>query len=120
MTDWEVKQVIVVRTDIKMEKGKIAVQVAHAAVLGSEKAMKMYPKLYKIWKNSGMAKIAVRVSSLDELRQIEMEAKRSDIPVSVVQDMGLTQVDPGTVTCAALGPAMSSKLDKITSDLRLL
>ena len=116
----EYKQVIAVRSDLKMGKGKTAVQVAHAAVLGAEESRLSHAIWYSAWRDSGMAKIAVRVPALDELRRIEITARRMGITVVEVEDRGLTQLEPGTVTCAAFGPAPSSKLDPMTGSLRLL
>jgi PTH2 family peptidyl-tRNA hydrolase len=117
---WEYKQVIAVRTDLKMGKGKIAVQAAHAAVLAAEEARMQKPEWYRAWMESGMAKIAVKVSSLEELKKLEEEARRNDLPVAIVEDRGLTQVPPGTITCLAIGPAPASKVDPITGRLKLL
>jgi len=112
--------VIVVRTDLKMGRGKIAVQAAHASILAAEEARMQKPQWYRAWMESGMSKIAVKISSLDELRRLEEEARENDLPVATVEDRGLTQVPPGTTTCLAIGPAPASKVDSITSKLKLL
>jgi len=117
---WEYKQVIAVRTDLKMGRGKIAVQAAHAAILAAEEARMQKPQWYRAWIESGMAKIAVKVASLDELKKLEREARENDLPVATVEDRGLTQVPPGTITCLAIGPAPASKVDPITGKLKLL
>jgi len=119
-SQWQYKQVIAVRTDLKMGKGKIAVQAAHASILAAEEARIQKPHWYRAWMESGMAKIAVKVSSLDELRKLEEEARENDLPVATVEDRGLTQVPPGTTTCLAIGPAPVSKVDSITGKLKLL
>ena len=111
---------IVVRTDLKMGRGKVAVQAAHAAILAAEEARMQKPQWYRAWMESGMAKIAVKVHSLDELRKVEEEARENDLPVAAVEDRGLTQVPPGTTTCLAIGPAPASKVDSITGKLKLL
>jgi len=117
---WEYKQVIAVRTDLKMGRGKIAVQAAHAAILAAEEARMQKPEWYRAWIESGMAKIAVKVASLDELKKLEREARENDLPVATVEDRGLTQVPPGTITCLAIGPAPAIKVDPITGKLKLL
>ena len=111
---------IAVRTDLKMGRGKIAVQAAHASILAAEEARMQKPQWYRAWMESGMSKIAVKISSLDELRRLEEEARENDLPVATVEDRGLTQVPPGTTTCLAIGPAPASKVDSITSKLKLL
>ncbi|MEM1994585.1 MAG: peptidyl-tRNA hydrolase Pth2 [Nitrososphaerales archaeon] len=117
---WDYKQAIVVRTDLKMGKGKIAVQAAHASILAAEEARLQKPQWHRAWLDSGMAKIALKIPSLTELKMLEKEAKENDLPVATVEDRGLTQIPPGTITCLAIGPAPAQKVDSITGRLKLL
>ena len=64
------KQVIVVRTDLKMSKGKIASQVSHASV---EAVLKSNKNIVEIWRKEGMKKIILKVKDLDELDRIVLE-----------------------------------------------
>ena len=114
------KQVIVVRRDLGMGTGKLAAQVAHAAVMGAEKTRERKPEWLQSWLSSGQAKVVVKVTSMDELMQVRKRAEDLRLPVVQVQDSGLTQIPPGTSTCIAIGPAPSDQLDKVTSDLKLL
>lgn len=116
----EFKQVIVVRKDLRMGTGKIAAQVGHAAVLGVEESRKSNKLWLKRWFNEGQPKIVVKVNSLDELIQVQIDAEDLRVPVVVVQDRGLTQIPSGTVTCVCIGPAPSYIIDKVTSELKLL
>jgi len=113
------KQVIAVRTDLEMGKGKIAAQVGHACVLGAEHVRKSHPDWFNEWW-SGQEKVVVKVASLKELEQIKENAISIDIPWSEVTDAGHTQIAPGTTTCISLGPAPEDLIDKITGDLKLL
>lgn len=116
----EVKQVIVVRKDLRMGIGKIASQVGHAAVLGVERCRK-YNKLWlRNWFNEGQPKIVVKVNSFEELLQVQSDAEKLMMPLVIVQDRGLTQIPTGTVTCIGIGPAPSDIIDKVTSKLKLL
>ena len=115
----EIKQVIVVRTDLGMGKGKIAAQVGHACVLGAENVRKSNPDWFKEWW-LGQEKVVVKVESLKELEEIKKEAISLDLPWSEVTDAGHTQIAPGTTTCLSIGPAPEDKIDKITGDLKLL
>jgi len=114
-----VKQVIVVRTDLDMGKGKIAAQVGHACVLGAEHVRKSNPEWFSEWWE-GQEKIVLKVSSLKELERVKQDAIELGVPWSEVTDAGHTQIVPGTVTCISLGPAPEEKIDKITGDLKLM
>lgn len=109
-----------VRTDLKMGKGKTAVQVAHAAVLTSEKARQMHKQWYSGWIVNGQAKIAVKIGSEEELLALRREAEGKGLPVALVEDRGLTQLEPGTRTCLGIGPAPAAILDRLTGSLKLL
>jgi len=120
MSEFKYKQVIVIRSDIKMGKGKIAAQAGHAAVSSAEEARKRFQRWWKAWLEEGQCKIAVKVQGEEELLRLEAEAKRRELPYALISDRGLTQLEPGTVTCLAIGPAPSSEVDKITGKLTLL
>ena len=115
----EIKQVIIVRTDLDMGKGKIAAQVGHACVLGAEHVRKSNPDWFDTWWN-GQEKIVLKVSSLKELESIKQGAIELDLPWSEVTDAGHTQISPGTTTSISIGPAPEERIDKITSELKLL
>lgn len=116
----EFKQVIVVRTDLKMGKGKVAAQVAHAALSAAEATKKKHKEWYEKWIATGQAKVVVKVNSLDALLDINMYAERENLPTSLIEDRGLTQLPPRTITCIGVGPAPASKIDKVTGNLKLL
>ncbi len=114
------KQLIVVRKDIKMGVGKLASQVAHASLAAAEECRIKDSRLFKEWFNSGQAKIVVKVYSLEELLKIKREAEDLNLPTVLVRDKGLTQLEEGTVTCLGIGPAEESIIDKVTGRLKLL
>lgn len=114
-----IKQVIVVRNDLGMGKGKIAAQVGHACVLGAENVRKSHPNWFEKWWG-GQAKIVLKVNSHKELDKVKMDAISLNLPWSEVTDAGHTQIAPGTVTCISIGPAPEDLIDKITSELKLL
>ncbi len=115
----EIKQVIVVRTDLEMGKGKIAAQVGHACVLGAENVRKSNPEWFDKWW-LGQEKIVLKVSGPKELEEIKKHAIDLDLPWSEVTDAGHTQIAPGTTTCISLGPCPEEKINKVTGDLKLL
>ncbi len=113
----EIKQVIVVREDLKLSRGKLAVQVAHASIIGYEKSDR---EIIRIWKEQGQKKIVLGVSSLDELLRIKEKAEKMGLVTGVVVDAGLTEIPPGTITAVVIGPDESKKIDKVTGNLPLL
>jgi PTH2 family peptidyl-tRNA hydrolase len=114
------KQAIVVRSDLKMGKGKIAAQVAHASLSAAELARQRKQNWYEGWKDGGQAKIVLKVESEELLVELFRKAKSAGLPASLVEDRGLTQVEPGTVTCLAVGPGPEAEVDGITGKLKLL
>lgn len=116
----ELKQVIVVRADLQMGKGKLAAQASHASLEAYRKAERMDGEETREWLQSGMPKVAVKVQGEKELIAVFQEAKDADLPAALIQDQGRTQLEPGTYTCVGIGPSRSGKLDKITGKLKLL
>lgn len=117
----EIKQVIVVRSDLKMGKGKVAAQVAHAALDAAETARLKRPGWYASWREQGQAKVVVKTGGGQEaLEELQRQARSLSLPVSLIQDRGLTQLEPGTTTCLGIGPGPSDEIDKVTGNLKLL
>jgi peptidyl-tRNA hydrolase, PTH2 family len=116
----EYKQVIVVRTDLKMGKGKLAVQVAHAAVSSAETTRVNKFQWFDSWFGENQAKICVKVDNEKELRILKGRLDEMGIPNSLIQDAGLTQLEPGTTTCLGIGPLPTQMADRYTGDLKLL
>ena len=115
----ELKQVIVVRTDLGMGKGKIGAQCAHASLEAYEKAKKKNTALVEDWKNSGQAKVVVKVASEHELIAL-FEKVKNTLPASLIRDAGRTQIEEGSPTCVGIGPAPEAEINKFTKGLKLL
>lgn len=118
--DMDFKQVIIVRRDIGMGTGKIAAQVAHAAVMGAELVKTSRKEWFRTWFAAGQAKVVVKVKNIEELMGVRERAEKLYLPVVQVQDSGLTQIPSGTITCVGIGPAPSDLVDKVTFELKLL
>ena len=116
----ELKQVIVVRKDIAMGRGKLAAQVAHASVLAVEKARSTRENWFNLWLKTGQAKVVLKAENLTELIELEDHARTIGLPAVRVQDSGLTQIPSGTITCIGIGPGPVELIDKVTSSLKLL
>jgi peptidyl-tRNA hydrolase, PTH2 family len=111
------KQVILVRTDLKLPKGKMAAQVAHASV---DCVLKSYRSKVMRWKRIGMKKIVLKVSDLSELKKYQKLAIEHGIKSSLITDAGRTTVKAGTTTVLGIGPDISSKIDEITGKLKMM
>src|SRR5512136_1413589 len=119
MDEFEYKQVIVFRSDLRLGKGKIAAQAGHAAVSAAEEAHKRHRTWWEAWLFEGQRKIAVKVKDEKELQDLETQAKELDLPNALIVDRGLTQVPEGTVTCLGIGPAPTATIDRLTGKLPL-
>jgi peptidyl-tRNA hydrolase len=111
------KQVIVVNGALDLPRGKMAAQVAHAAVGGLLKA----PAANQIaWLQAGMPKVVVQCASEDELRAILAKAQDAGLPAILITDAGRTVVQAGTATCVGIGPDRIEAIDAITGELSLV
>ena len=125
-----VKQVIVVRKDLKMRTGKLAAQVAHASMKflidnnTSDRANVLRVELSSNeadWINNSFTKIVVGVDSEEELKNLIFKANLNNIEVHEIIDNGLTEFhNVPTLTCAAFGPDKSEIIDEITKNLKLM
>ena len=111
------KQIIVVNEALQLPRGKLAAQVAHAAVAAFLEAG---TDAQRRWLAEGMPKIVVRCESETELLALLEHAKRTDVPVAAIHDAGHTVVEAGTLTCIGFGPAERERLDAITGALKLV
>ena len=118
--EFEYKQVLVIRTDLKMSRGKIAVQAAHASVSSAEEARKHSPTTWRKWLWEGQKKVAVKVATEADLILLREKSEKAGLPTYLVRDRGLTELPPGTMTALGIGPAPTKVVDKITGDLQLL
>ena len=111
------KQVIILRKDLKMGKGKLIAQACHAC-LGSVR--RANGKIVEKWEKEGAKKVVLKVKNLREMKKMYEKAKNANLPVFLVRDAGLTQLRRGTITALAIGPAEEEEIDKITKKLKLL
>ena len=136
----DVKMVIIIRKDLKMGKGKISSQVAHACMkIFFEKFKPLYEEEFIDnsrhlvgWKmgnlpyfeeyiNGAFKKIIVSVNSEEELLAIHQNAVNVGIHSSLIRDAGLTEFNGvKTYTAVGIGPWSGGEIDKITGHLPLL
>jgi PTH2 family peptidyl-tRNA hydrolase len=110
------KQVILIRADLKLPKGKAAAQVAHASVEAVHRSGK---EMVKAWRSEGMAKVVLKVADEQELLRLNQEAKDAGLVTALITDAGRTVVEPGTRTCLGVGPDEESRLDRLFGKLKL-
>jgi peptidyl-tRNA hydrolase, PTH2 family len=113
------KQVILVRTDLKMSRGKACAQCSHAAVEASLKAKKK-PFMFNAWRLSGMKKVTLKVANQKDLYKYAQHAKDVGLVTAIISDAGMTELKPGTTTCCAIGPDKDDKIDQVTGKLQTL
>ena len=129
------KQVIVMRTDLNMRKGKMAAQASHASMAVILNMMQSeYNELYErrhltipngsaldAWLNGPFKKICVGIGSEEELLALGAKALELKLPVALITDSGLTEFGGvKTHTCIAIGPDYPENIDPLTKDLKLL
>jgi peptidyl-tRNA hydrolase, PTH2 family len=118
----KLKQAVIVRTDLGMGKGKIAGQVAHAAVQAAESIRRYCPDWYYSWleDDSLETKIILKVDSEAKLEALSRDAFAQGINPAKIYDAGKTQLKPSTFTALGIGPAPEYKIDLLIKDLKLL
>jgi len=123
------KQVIVIRKDLGMRKGKFVAQGCHASekavfdqgyIVGNELRIPLDENIGP-WLLGLFAKAVVYVESDSALRDVYDHAKAAGLPCALIEDSGLTEFhNVPTLTAVAVGPALTEKVDRITGELPLL
>lgn len=113
----EYKQVILVRADLKLTKGKMAAQASHASV---ETVLRSHKDDLAKWQAQGMKKIILKVQDEKELFEYKRRAEDAGLIAALITDAGHTHLPSGTVTCLGIGPDKAEKIDKVTGQLQLI
>ena len=125
----KIKQVICMRHDLKMRRGKQIAQGAHASMSficrrlqeGTSVSLNDFSDVERAWLTGAFAKVCCRVDSEDELMKIHDEAIAAGLEVHLITDSGKTEFHGvPTRTCLAIGPDDAEKIDEITGHLQLL
>src|SRR5690242_9740943 len=110
------KQIIIVNNSLHLPPGKLAAQVAHAAVAAFLAAS---PENQQKWIDEGMPKIVLGVPNEETLLQLFNATQQAHLPTHLIRDAGKTIVPPGTITCLGIGPAPAPSIDTLTGNLPL-
>lgn len=128
----ETKQVIILRKDLNMRKGKMVAQGSHASLAVFTNILDHYSvdnnsymkgqitSAMSDWLNSSFKKICVSVNSEQELLDLYQDAQEAGLPCSLIRDAGHTEFNEPTYTAVAIGPAYNEELDPLTGKLPLL
>jgi len=121
----EPKQVIVIRKDLGMRRGKEIAQGAHASMIWLAERIRRpgfgFSEAERRWLAGAFTKVCVRVDSEEELMKIVNAAQQAGVMVRLVIDAGRTEFrGVPTPTCCALGPDYSERIDPISGHLKLL
>lgn len=120
----DLKMVFLVREDLKMGAGKIAAQVAHAAVCLfddiTNEGDEFHQTALEYWSEFGAKKIVLRGDNLETLTAAAKECKAKNIPYTMISDAGHTQVPAGSVTVLGIGVDTSEKINMVTGKFKLM
>lgn len=111
------KQVVVVDELLMLPRGKLAAQVAHAALAAFIEAP---DAVRHSWLEEGMPKVVLRCEGGARLRELEAQARGAGLAAALIRDAGRTVVAAGTMTCLGIGPADDAAIDAITGALALV
>jgi peptidyl-tRNA hydrolase len=112
-----IKQIIVVNEALQLPRGKLAAQVAHAAVAAF---LSSSNEAQRRWLEAGMPKVVLRCDSEEALLSLYAQAESAGVPVAEIRDAGHTAVAADTLTCVGIGPASAELIDSITGGLKLV
>lgn len=111
------KQVILVREDLKLPKGKLAAQSSHASV---DATLKSDKKIVELWKKEGGKKVVLKVNDEKWLFKYKQMAEELGLKTALIKDAGHTVLKPGTITCLGIGPDLEEKIDKVSGKLKMV
>ena len=114
-----IKQVIVVNNELKMGKGKICAQVAHASLESYRKALSKNKEIVDKWFSEGQKKVVLK-AGLNTILNLKSYFDKKGVPNALIKDAGLTQISPGSITALGIGPWFEEEIDKKTKELKLL
>ena len=120
----DLKMVFLVRQDLKMGAGKIAAQVAHAAIGLYDDILEgenIYQKTaLNNWFNYGQKKVVLKVNDLNTMLEVVKKCKKLKLQYCLISDAGHTQIPQGSITVLGIGPDISEKINDVTGTFKLM
>lgn len=113
------KQVILIRKDLSLSKGKLAAQACHASLETYRESERRYPKKTKKWIGEGGKKVILWVEDEEELLRMKRETPNT-YPKKLIKDAGKTELKPGTKTALGIGPWKEKELNEYTGHLKMV
>ena len=127
--DGKTKQVILIRKDLEMPKGKLGAQTAHASIAAFLNREKTDPISNPLsldlseadiqWLSHRFTKICLGVKNEEELLKYYELAKSKGLKCSLIKDAGFTTFNEPTHTTVAIGPDFNDVIDEITGKLKI-
>lgn len=115
----EMKLVLVVRSDLKMGKGKAAAQCSHATLKAYKQLQKKNKNILRAWEMNGQPKVVVKIEDEASMLELSSLAREVGLTVSIIQDAGRTQIAAGSRTVVGIGPGPVDLIDQVTGHLKL-
>ena len=126
------KQVIVIRRDLRMRRGKEIAQGAHASMAWLRQRVLplltpagtvgqgAFSSAERAWLEGSLRKVTVKVGSEAELLAVFVKAVEAGLVAHLITDRGLTEFGGvPTRTCLGIGPDYDDLIDPVTGDLEL-
>lgn len=131
MSEQTVKQVIIIRRDLHMRRGKEIAQGAHAAMAWLSRRLEIHQleeyvglitltPAERAWLAGSFTKVVLQVPGLDELMSVHKAAEAAELECHLITDAGVTEFHgTQTVTCLAIGPDYARLVEAVTGELEL-
>ncbi|KAL0232138.1 hypothetical protein PCE1_003134 [Barthelona sp. PCE] len=116
----ECKMVFAVNQSLKMGKGKIGAQVAHACLGSFKQAVAQCPEVVHHWELTGQTKVCVKVPDDEELTALYERVRSAGLPCCLIRDAGRTQIAASSKTAVGIGPLPISIINDYTGHYKLL
>jgi PTH2 family peptidyl-tRNA hydrolase len=106
------------RKAVKMSPGKAGAQSGHATLGAYRRGRRLCPRAVSDWLRIGQAKITVKCPTVGELLELQTKCSAAGLNTYLIRDAGHTEIEPGSRTVLAVGPAPASAFKDLTGHLK--